>query len=169
MTRMVMGAALALAAALTVGGPDAAYAQQKNAKKMSAEAKRGRYLVQIGGCNDCHTPGYAESAGKVDEKLWLTGDILGWRGPWGTTYAANLRLGAEKMSEADWMKRARSALRPPMPWFNLRDMSDADVRAIYHYLKYAGPAGKPAPDYLPPDKEPAPPFVTFPAPPPEKK
>lgn len=167
MQRKVMGAALVLAAALMGGGLDAAFAQ--GGKKMSADAKRGRYLVQIGGCNDCHTPGYPESNGKVDEKLWMTGSILGWHGPWGTTYAANLRLVAQKLTETEWMKRARSPLRPPMPWFNLRDMSNADVRAIYRYLKYAGPAGDPAPDYLPPDKAPPPPFVTFPAPPPGKK
>ena len=58
-----------------------AVTQQKDAKP-SAEAARGKYLVQIAGCNDCHTPGYTSSAGKVDEKLWLTGDQLGWRGPW---------------------------------------------------------------------------------------
>jgi len=58
----------------------------------SKSLDRGRYLVKIAGCNDCHTAGYAETAGKVPEKQWLTGDQLGWRGPWGTTYAANLRL-----------------------------------------------------------------------------
>ena len=63
------------------------------------------------------------------------------------------------------MKRARSELRPPMPWFNLRDMSDRDLRAIYGYLKHLGPAGESAPAYVPPDKEPTPPFVQFPAPP----
>jgi mono/diheme cytochrome c family protein len=26
---------------------------------------RGRYLVVITGCNDCHTPSYAESMGQV--------------------------------------------------------------------------------------------------------
>lgn len=136
---------------------------------MSTDAQRGRYILQIGGCNDCHTPEYPEKDGKVDEKLWMTGSILGWHGPWGTTYASNLRLIVAKMSEAEWMKHARAARRPPMPWFNLRDMSDADVRAIYSYLKHVGPAGKPAPEYLPPGKQPPPPFVTFPAPPPEKK
>jgi hypothetical protein len=45
-------------------------------------------------------------------------------------------------------------------------MTDADVKAIYAYLKHLGPAGKPAPAYVPPDKEPAGPYVTFPAPPP---
>ena len=161
---------LALAAAtLLAVSASAAFAQGKSAMKpMSADEKRGRYLVQIGGCNDCHTPEYPEKDGKVDEKLWLTGSILGWRGPWGTTYPANLRLVVQGMSEADWMKRAREALRPPMPWFNLRDMSDGDLRAIYLYIKYMGPAGQAAPDYVPPDKEPKPPFVQFPAPPPKK-
>jgi predicted ribosomally synthesized peptide with SipW-like signal peptide len=169
MRRTMTGAALALAALLIGGGTDAAFAQQKNTKKMSADAKRGRYIVQIAGCNDCHTPGYPESGGKVDEKLWLTGSPLGWRGPWGTTYPPNLRLDAQKLSEADFVKLARSELRPPMPWFNLRDMSTKDVRAIYQYLRHMGPAGEPAPAYVPPDKEPTPPFVQFPAPPPAKK
>jgi len=133
--------------------------------KKSGDVNRGRYLVQIAGCNDCHTPGYAVSNGKVDEKLWLTGDKLGWRGPWGTTYASNLRLTAQKMPEDAFVKLARGELRPPMPWFNIRDMAERDVRSIYRYLKHLGPGGEPAPAYVPPDKEPPPPFVQFPAPP----
>lgn len=168
-------AAMAVAAALAAGGTafNAAVAQQKDemkkGKAMSSDAKRGRYLVQITGCNDCHTPGYAPMESKVDEKLWLTGDILGWRGPWGTTYPANLRLLASQISEDEWVKRATSPLRPPMPWFNVRDMTRSDVRAIYRYLKYMGPAGQPAPAYVPPDKTPSGPFVQFPAPPPGGK
>jgi mono/diheme cytochrome c family protein len=127
------------------------------------DVERGRYLVKIGGCNDCHTPGYAISAGKVEEKLWLTGDAVGWRGPWGTTYASNLRLLAQTMTEDRFMKRARSEqLRPPMPWFNVRDMTDEDVKAIYAYIKHLGPGGKAAPAYLPPGQEPKGPFIQFP-------
>ena len=107
--------------------------------------------------------GYVVSGGKVDEAAWLTGDGLGWRGPWGTTYAANLRLGVKNMTADQFMMLARSPLRPPMPWFNLRDMEDSDVTAIYAYLKHLGPAGEPAPAYVPPDKSPAGPFVKFPA------
>jgi hypothetical protein len=47
--------------------------------------ERGRYLVKIAGCNDCHTRSYAVQGGQVPEPLWLTGDELGWRGAWGTT------------------------------------------------------------------------------------
>lgn len=35
-------------------------------------AALGRYLVKTTGCNDCHTPGYAPSAGAVPEAQWLT-------------------------------------------------------------------------------------------------
>ena len=140
----------------------AAVTEQKDAK-LSAEAARGKYVVQIAGCNDCHTPGYTSSAGKVEEKLWLTGDQLGWRGPWGTTYASNLRLLVKDMSADQFVKLARSEVPPPMPWFNLRAMTDRDVKAIYAYLKHLGPAGQPAPHYVPADKTPGGPFVQFPA------
>ena len=155
-----MGLAVVLAASAGI-----VVAQQNAAKAMNADVKRGKYLVQTAGCNDCHTPGYPPSNGKVDEKLWLTGDKLGWRGPWGTTYPANLRLSAANMTEAQWLVRARSEMRPPMPWFNMRDMTDRDVRAIYRYLRFMGPVGEPAPSYVPPDRTPNPPFVQFPAPP----
>ncbi|SFN40033.1 c-type cytochrome [Variovorax sp. OV329] len=125
--------------------------------------ERGRYLVQVAGCNDCHTPGYGQDNGKVPEKLWLTGDVLGWRGPWGTTYPSNLRIYIGQMSEAQWLDVARHfEPRPPMPWFNVRAMSDTDLRAIYLYVVALGPAGSPAPAYVPPGQAPAGPFVQFP-------
>lgn len=171
--RRIIGIITAAVALVAVGANfNTAVAQQKGdkaGKAMSTDAKRGRYLVQTTGCNDCHTPGYAPSESKVDEKLWLTGDILGWRGPWGTTYPANLRLVAANMTEEQWVIRAASPqLRPPMPWFNVRDMTQRDVKSIYAYLRYLGPAGQPAPAYVPPDKTPSGPFVQFPAPPPGK-
>lgn len=140
-------------------------AQPQAGKGSAADVQRGRYIVQIAACNDCHTHGYPEADGKVDEKLWMTGSSLGFRGPWGTTYPANLRLVVQTMTEQQWMTYARQARRPPMPWFNLRDMNDRDVRALYRYLRHVGPAGAPAPDYVPPDREPKGPFILFPAPP----
>ncbi len=142
----------------------AAVAQQKS-PKLSAQAARGRYLMQIAGCNDCHTPGYTASGGRVAEHLWLTGDQLGWRGPWGTTYASNLRLLVKDLSANQFVKFARSQFRPPMPWFNLRAMTDRDLTAIYAYLKHLGPACQPAPQYVPADQTPAGPVVQFTTPP----
>ena len=158
------GAALLLiSATAAVGG------EQPSGKMISPDltlVERGRYLVKIAGCNDCHTPGYAESGGKVPENEWLTGDRLGWRGPWGTTYPSNLRLYMQSLSESQWVTVAGSTqFRPPMPWFALRDMPEEDRRAIYHFVKHLGPAGEPAPAYLPPDQEPKGPYVLFPQPP----
>ena len=162
---MIAGKKVRVALAAAILAAATASAADQPAGKMSDEAKRGRYLVQITGCNDCHTAGYAESGGKVEESKWLTGDRLGWNGPWGTTYAANLRLSVKDMSADQFLILARSPLRPPMPWFNLRDMKDSDVKAIYAYLKHLGPAGEAAPAYVPPDKSPAGPIVKFPEPP----
>jgi mono/diheme cytochrome c family protein len=106
---------------------------------------RGRYLTQVAGCNDCHTPGYPQSDGRIAEKAWLVGTDVGFSGPWGVSYASNLRLVAQKMSAEEWRVHARAPRRPPMPWFALRDMSDADVDAIYAFLRHLGPAGVPAP------------------------
>jgi mono/diheme cytochrome c family protein len=128
-----------------------------------AQIERGRYLVKISGCNDCHTPGYATNNGEVDEKLWLTGDKLGWSGPWGTTYASNLRTLLAGMSEQQWVKHARTMKpRPPMPWFNVRIMTEADLKAIYAYTRSLGRAGEAAPQYVPPGTQPAGPVVQFP-------
>jgi mono/diheme cytochrome c family protein len=129
--------------------------------------ERGQYLVQIAACNDCHTSGYVQAGGSIPEQRWLTGDTLGYRGPWGTTYAPNLRLLMQYFSEAQWVQLAQHLqTRPPMPWFVLQHMTDADLGAIYHYVRSLGPAGEPAPAYLPPEQEPPPPYVLFPGPPP---
>ena len=157
---LLMGGTMAIA---LVGSATAITRHPADTDHSNAVA-RGRYLVQIAGCNDCHTPGYMVSAGKVDETLWLTGERLGWSGPWGTTYASNLRLVAAGMTAKQFMHHARSPQRhPPMPWFAVRDMSDDDVAAIYAYLKHLGPGGKTAPAYLPPGTEPQGPVVRFPA------
>lgn len=130
----------------------------------SKQIDRGRYLVKIAGCNDCHTPGYAQTGGKVPEAQWLTGDALGWRGPWGTTYPSNLRMYMSSLSETQWVQRAKTMqTRPPMPWFALRDMSEQDLKALYHYVRSLGPGGQAAPAYVPPGKEPRTPYVQFPA------
>ena len=133
------------AAAVGLGGSfDLAAQSQPTPANKDSLADHGRYLVKIAGCNDCHTPGYMANAAKVDEKIWLTGDRLGWSGPWGTTYAVNLRLYMKDMTEAEWLDTARNMkARPPMPWFTFEAMSDRDLRAIYQYVKTLGPAGEP--------------------------
>lgn len=117
---------------------------------------RGRYLIRVAGCNDCHTKAYAMKDGNVPESEWLKGDDFGWRGPWGTTYGSNLRLYVSEMSEQQWVDAARTLRRrPPMPWFNLVAMEDRDLRSIYHFIRSLGDPGMPAPTPLAPAIEPS--------------
>lgn len=121
----------------------------------------GRYLIRIAGCNDCHTPG-AMAGLPIPEALWLTGNPVGFRGPWGTTYGSNLRLTVKAVAEDDFVAQMRARnTRPPMPWASLHAMSDADLRAIYRYIKSLGAPGQPAPEFVPPDEEPKTPFVSM--------
>ena len=120
----------------------------------------------IVGFNGHEVAGYIMNDGNVPEELWLSGDNFGWRGPWGTTYGTNLRLFIKDMSETQWVEVAKTLKRrPPMPWFNLPEMHEDDLRALYHFMRSQGGPGKPAPAYLPPGKEPTTPYAHFPSPP----
>lgn len=149
--KLVIGGCLAAAATAALADPAA---DQKT-------LERGRYVVATGGCNDCHTPGYPESGGRVSQAEWLTGNPVGFNGPWGTSYPANLRLLAQKLSEKEWMANARREMRPPMPWFSLRDMKDEDLRAMYHFIRSLGAKGEPAPAYVPPGQRIGTPYFEF--------
>lgn len=136
-----------------------AAADEMTADKQVIE--RGRYLVSTSGCNDCHTPGYPESGGMLPVAYWLTGAPVGFQGPWGTTYPTNLRLSMQNLSEQEFLAKARQPMRPPMPWFSLRDMNDDDLKAIYHFVRSLGPSGKPEPDYARPGKAVTTPYIDF--------
>jgi mono/diheme cytochrome c family protein len=127
--------------------------------------ERGRYVAVAGGCNDCHTAGYTEAEGKLPEGQWLRGSPLGFRGIWGTTYATNLRLTLSKMPEEQWLRYAKALeTRPPMPWFNLNQWSDEDLRAFYQFVRQLGPVGRATPEPVPPHEEPKTPVVQWPWP-----
>lgn len=131
--------------------------------------ERGRYLTLIGGCNDCHTSGFAMSGGKVPPSEWLLGDKLGYSGPWGTTYPTNLRLKLADMDLPTWKSYARKVVtRPPMPYWAINAMSDDDLEAIWHFTRSLGKAGENAPAALPPGVEPPIPAFRLTLPPPPK-
>lgn len=132
----------------------------------AAMIERGRYLAQLAGCNDCHTADYLMNNGEIPESRWLIGDSFGWRGPWGTTYPSNLRLFLKDMSEDEWVQVARTLKRrPPMPWYTVNRMHEDDLRALYRFIRSLGEPGKPAPAYVPPDREPSTLYALFPSPP----
>lgn len=124
--------------------------------------ERGRYVVRITGCNDCHTPMYGQLNGGVPEKDWLIGVPVGWKGGWGTTYATNLRHRVANMTEDQWvayLKNLKS--RPPMPFFAVNDFKEVDSRSLYRYIRSLGDHPQAIPTALPPGESPKTPYINF--------
>lgn len=127
-----------------------------------SDYEAGRYFILVGGCNDCHTAGWEQSGGKMAESEWLTGGKIGYRGPWGTTYATNLRLFVQKVNEDQWVEMFRTRDgRPPMPWMNYRTINQSDLRAAYRFIRELGPKGEEAPEFVVPNQEPSTPYLSF--------
>jgi mono/diheme cytochrome c family protein len=126
-----------------------------------AQIARGRYVALIGGCNDCHTAGFMEKNLAVPETEWLKGGPVGFQGPWGTTYASNLRLVMSRMTEAQWLEHARKERMPPMPAYALHQMSKEDLKALYAYVRSLGDPGEPAPAYVAPGGRVTTPYFVF--------
>lgn len=125
--------------------------------------KRGEQVSITSGCHDCHTAGYNETGGKIDPAAALKGTPLGWQGPWGTTYAANLRLIAkDKGSEDGFVQYLKTfQARPPMPSFNVHAMDESDMRSLYQYIVSLGEPGEAMPDFVPPGQEPKTPYIVI--------
>jgi len=124
---------------------------------------RGAQVAITSGCHDCHTAGYAEAGGKIDPAVALKGTGLGWQGPWGTTYPANLRLVAkDKGSEDAFLQYAKTfQAKPPMPFFNVHAMDESDIRSLYQYIVSLGEPGDAVPEYAPPGQEPKTPYIVI--------
>jgi hypothetical protein len=112
----------------------------------------GAHVAVIGGCHDCHTVGYNESAGQVDPNVALMGSPQPWEGPWGTTFAKNIRLAVKDMSEDDFVTFSDTfQTAPPMPWYNVHAFTDVEARSLYQYIKsLPGGLGEQAPPMIPP-------------------
>lgn len=163
---MAITSVLLLAVGLGFAPPASAQTAPQPVKVASAQPDaasiaRGRYLVATSGCNDCHTPGYAENGGKTAPSDWLLGTPVGFRGPWGVSYPANLRLTVQSVTEEEWLKFARVERLPPMPWFNLRDMNDDDLRSMYRFIRSLGPKGARAPAPVAPNANVGTPYIQF--------
>ena len=150
------------------------------AEKKSVEPtpiERGKYLITVGGCHDCHTPKLPVPGGSpmLDEKHLLAGHpqdapyptwnpadlqqrnamvlansmLTAWAGPWGVSFAINLtpdkETGIGEWSENNFIQSLRTgkhqgqpngrAILPPMPWENVKAMTDDDLKAMFAYLR----------------------------------
>jgi len=112
---------------------------------VSDPVKRGRFLVNLVGCADCHTPVDNHHV-PIPHMDFSGGQIL--RAPWGTVASANLTpdpSGIPYYDEATFIKAMRTGrvgtreLNKTMPWSALGSMTDEDLAGIFAYLKTLTP------------------------------
>jgi len=115
------------------------------APDLSTPEKRGKYLVTISGCTDCHTPQDAHGEPLPGEDF-AGGLILD--GPWGRVASSNITPDASGIPYYDqamftqvmrtgFVKARR--LNQIMPWQTYRGMTDEDIAAVFAYIKTSQP------------------------------
>jgi mono/diheme cytochrome c family protein len=138
---------LLCAAALLADTPAVAATASAGASELAATPEQGRYLAAAGNCVSCHTrPGGPAFAGG-----------LPFSTPLGVIYSTNItpdvQTGIGSWSAADLRRamqhgvaRNGDHLFPAFPYTAFTKVSDADIQAIYAYLRTV-----PAVRYRPPD------------------
>jgi mono/diheme cytochrome c family protein len=131
-----------LAAAAMVGVSSAVLADD-------GEIARGKYLVTIGGCNDCHTPGAL--LGKPDFSRALSGSEVGFAIPGLGVFAGPNLTPDKETGLGNWTDdQIISAitggvtpdgrrLAPIMPYAALSHLTSDDAHAIVAYLRSLPP------------------------------
>ena len=154
--------------------------QGRPAEAQNAQVERGKYLVGITGCHDCHSPKInAALAPDMDRPLsgrpattpvpaatkteiHASLDFTAFGGPWGQSVAANLTpdgttgIGT-RYNEAAFVSAMRTGkkpngtmMAPPMPNIVYQNMTDDDLKAIFAYLRQIPAVKNKVPDPLPP-------------------
>jgi mono/diheme cytochrome c family protein len=115
------------------------------ASDQSDPIKRGRHLAEVGSCLECHTP-HNDRHDPLPGMELAGGDEF--RGPWGLSRAANITphaSGIAHYDEALFVRTMRTGniggrrLNPIMPWLGIRNLTDADLKALWAYLKSVKP------------------------------
>jgi mono/diheme cytochrome c family protein len=124
-----------------------------------AAVARGKYLVTVASCHDCHTPGYF--LGKPDMARYLGGSDVGFELPGlGTFVGPNLtpdkETGLGNWTDAQVVTAIQTGARPDgrmlapiMPYHAFANFTPQDVQSIVAFLrsvppvqhKVAGPFG----------------------------
>ncbi len=124
-----------------------------------AAVARGKYLVTIAGCHDCHTPGYF--LGKPDMARYLGGSDVGFELPGlgvfvGPNLTPDKETGLGNWTDAQVVAALQTGARPDgrmlapiMPYHAFANLTPEDAQAIVAFLrsvppvrhKVAGPFG----------------------------
>lgn len=135
---MRMAVALACSAVVTLSAALPVRAEM-------ATAARGKYLVNLAGCNDCHTPGYF--FGKPDMARFLGGSEVGFEIPGlGVFHGPNVTpdkdTGLGGWTDAQVATALTTGKRPDgrelapiMPWHAFANLTPEDVSAIVAFLR----------------------------------
>ena len=124
-------------------------APMRPATAADAQVERGKYLVTLGGCTDCHTPG--NFLGHPDMKRYLGGSDVGFAIP-GLGVFVGRNLTPDKESGLGRWTRAQIVtaltigtrpdgrqLAPIMPWEAFAKLSKSDANAIAAFLQSLPP------------------------------
>lgn len=129
-----------------------------------SQIERGKYLVTLGGCMDCHTPGYF--FGKPDMARFLGGSEVGFEIPGlGVFHGPNITpdpdTGIGKWSVAQIVTALKTGktpegreLAPIMPWRALANLTNDDATAIAVFLKSVPPVNNKVPGPFGPNDKP---------------
>lgn len=130
-----------------------------------AQVRRGKYLVGVAGCGDCHTPGYF--MGKPDIKKHLGGSDVGFEIPkLGVFIGPNLtpdkKTGLGNWTSAEIVAAFTTGKRPDgrelapvMPWRGYASLTSDDAQAIAAYLQSLPPVTNEVPGPFGPTEKPS--------------
>jgi mono/diheme cytochrome c family protein len=166
--RRFAGLSVAVIAAATTLVTATSSGAQQPAAGNNALVERGRYLVRITGCHDCHSPKVKGMTPDLDRSLsgrpsttplpspskdevHASADLTAWQGPWGYSVASNLTpepttgIGT-RYNEASFIATMRTGkkpngtpIMPPMPSEVYQNMTDDDLKSIFAYLRTIKP------------------------------
>lgn len=126
--------------------------------------ERGKYIATIGGCLDCHTPGYF--FGKPDLTRYLGGSDVGFKvGELGIFVGPNLtsdrETGLGNWTDAQIATALTTGERPDgrilapiMPWRALAHLTKPDLAALVAYLRSLPPVSHKVPGPFGPNEKP---------------
>jgi mono/diheme cytochrome c family protein len=160
----IKGKAMSIRAIGFVAGLLIAAMPVATALAADAQTERGRYLVEISGCSDCHTPG--NFLGHPDMARYLGGSDVGFALPGaGVFVGPNLTpdkgTGLGAWTEQQIVTAFTTGVRPDgrilapiMPWRDLAHLSKSDALAIAAYLKTLPPISHQVPGPFGPTEKP---------------
>jgi hypothetical protein len=112
---------------------------------VSTPEKRGKYLVTVAGCTDCHTA--QDAHGQPLPGMDFGGGFI-LDGPWGRVASANITPDPSGISYYDlatFTTTMRTGytkthlLKQIMPWGSYRGMTEEDLNGVFAYLKTLKP------------------------------